>query len=294
MAAMINRRTFSCRSAAVVGGAVLAPSRRASADRPVAPDGRMRFGLVTYRWGEEMSLQTLIDVCEISGIAGVELRTGHKHGIEPTLSPSERIEVKKRFNDSSVTLVGYGSNAQFHEADSDKVKANIELTKKYVRLMHDCGGSGVKVKPNGFPRNVSREKTIEQIGEALNEIAEYGHGYGQQIRVEAHGRGTQEIEIMKSILEVADHENARLCWNCNAVDVAGKGLEHNFRSVQKYLGATVHVHELGIGDYPYAELMNLLARADYQGWVLLEAGGNPGNTVEALRNQVSLFTEMTR
>ena len=78
--------------------------------------------------------------------------------------------MKKRFADSPVTLVGYGSNAEYHAADAQEVKDNIELTKKYVDLMADCGGSGVKVKPNGFPKDVSREKTIEQIGKALNVV----------------------------------------------------------------------------------------------------------------------------
>jgi hypothetical protein len=50
--------------------------------------------------------------------------------------------------------------------------------------MHDCGGSGIKVKPNAFAPGVPRVKTIEQIGNALNELAQYGEGYGQQIRLE--------------------------------------------------------------------------------------------------------------
>ena len=131
----------------------------------------MKFGLVTYLWGKDMDLPTLLDVCEKSGVLGVELRTQHAHGVEPVLSKVQRAEVRKRFADSPVELVGYGSNAQYHENDPAKLKANIALTKDYLRLMHDCGGSGVKVKPNGFVNDVPREKTIEQIGLALNEVA---------------------------------------------------------------------------------------------------------------------------
>ena len=43
----------------------------------------MRFGLVTYLWGKDMDLPTLLDVCEKSGVLGVELRTQHAHGVEP-------------------------------------------------------------------------------------------------------------------------------------------------------------------------------------------------------------------
>ena len=98
--------------------------------------------------------------------------------------------------------------------------------------MHDCGGTGVKVKPNGFPADVPREKTIEQIGRALNEVAAYGEGYGQQIRVEVHGGGTSKLPVIKAIFDVADHPNVTVCWNSNNEDLRGKGLPHNFNIVK--------------------------------------------------------------
>jgi sugar phosphate isomerase/epimerase len=288
----ITRRSFFHRSALVAGGAAVGSQPLASIANAASNAGGMQFGLVTYLWGKDMDLPTLIDVCEKSDIRGVETRTEHKHGVEPRLSKAERNEVKKRFADSSVTLVGYGSNAQYHEADPAKVKANIELTKQYIHLMHDCGATGVKVKPNGFPKDVSREKTIEQIGKSLNTVAKYGEDFGQQIRVEVHGKGTQEIEVMKAIFEVADHQNATICWNSNDVDLDGQGLEHNFNLVKDRFGATVHVRELNLGDYPYADLMKLFQQIDYNGWILLEARTNPKDKVAALIEQRKVFESM--
>ncbi len=179
----ISRRSMIASSAAIAAAAGLGSSGNLLA-RPQnvlqgAAGSEMSFGLVTYQWGKDMDLPSLIEACEKSGLTGVELRTEHRHAVEPSLSKVERDDVRKRFEASSVELVGYGSNAQFHEADPDKVKANIELTKQYIQLMHECGGSGVKVKPNGFAKDVPHEKTIEQIGKALNEVAEYGEKYGQ-------------------------------------------------------------------------------------------------------------------
>ena len=255
-------------------------------------DGDMSFGLVTYQWGKDLDLPTLIDTCEKSGLTGVELRTEHRHAVEPALSKAERDAVRKRFEGSSIELIGYGSNAQFHEADADKVKANIELTKQYIQLMHDCGGSGVKVKPNGFVKDVPHEKTIEQIGKALNEVAEYGQQYGQQIRVEVHGAGTQELPVMKAIFDVASHPNVAVCWNSNAEDLKGEGLEHNFNLVQDRFGATVHVRELTLGDYPYDELFRLFKGIKYAGWILLEAREEPADKVAALIEQRLAFEKL--
>ena len=253
---------------------------------------KMKFGLVTYLWGQHMDLPTVISACEKSGMTGVELRTQHKHGVEPSLSKAERAEVRKRFENSSVELVGYGSNAEFHANDPEKVKANIELTKQYVQLMADCGGSGVKVKPNGFVKDVPREKTIEQIGRALNEVAAYGQQYGQQIRVEVHGAGTSELPVIRDIFKIADHPNVKVCWNSNGEDLKGDGLEANFRMVKDRFGDTCHVRELDSTDYPYDKLMKLFRDIDYAGWILLEARTDPTDKVAAMTEQRKLFEKL--
>ncbi len=288
----IDRREF-VRTSIGLGAAALSISMPRTAPA-ASTTSKMRLGLVTYLWGKDMDLPTLIKSCEDSGLEGVETRTQHAHGVEPSLSKAQRMEVKQRFADSPVTLVGYGSNAQYHEADPAKLKHNIELTKQYIHLMHDCGATGVKVKPNGFPKDASREETIEQIGKALNEVAAYGADYGQKIRVEVHGRGTSELPVMKAIFDIADHPNAGVCWNSNNADLEGEGLEHNFNLVKDRLADTVHIRELNMGDYPYQELFSLFVGIDYSGWILLEARTKPSDKVAAMREQLEVFQAMVK
>nr|WP_271895395.1 TIM barrel protein [Rubripirellula sp.] len=287
------RRQFLKTSiAAAVGTGTLPSFANAFAPPNNAPSG-MRFGLVTYLWGKDMDLPTLLNVCEKSGVMGVELRTQHAHGVEPVLSKAQRAEVKKRFADSPVELVGYGSNAHYHENDPAKVKANVALTKDYIRLMHDCGATGVKVKPNGFVKDIPREKTIHQIGMALNEVAKFGDALGQQIRVEVHGRGTSELPVVRDIFKVATHPNATVCWNSNEIDLQGEGLTGNFDMVKDRFGDTVHIRELNEGKYPYSDLMKKFKAMNYSGWILLEARTNPSDKVAALIEQRKIFEQMT-
>ena len=287
------RRKFITTSIAATAGLSLLPRYAEALDTAKTPAQKMQLGLVTYLWGKDMDLPTLLDVCEKSGVMGVELRTQHAHGVEPVLSKAQRAEVKKRFADSPVELVGYGSNAQYHENNPAKVKANIALTKEYIRLMHDCGGSGVKVKPNGFAKDVPREKTITQIGLALNEVAKFGDALGQQIRVEVHGRGTSELPVIRDIFKVATNPNATVCWNSNDVDLQGGGLAENFDMVKDRFGDTVHIRELNVGKYPYADLMKRFKAMNYSGWILLEARTNPTDKVAALIEQRQIFEQMT-
>jgi len=256
------------------------------------PGSKMRFGLVTYLWGKDWNLPTLIHNCEVTNVLGVELRTQHAHGVESNLNAPQRRDVKKRFADSPVTLIGLGTNFAFHYADPAKLQKNINGAKQYIVLSHDVGGSGVKVKPNDLPDSVPVEKTIVQIGKSLNELGRFAAGYGQEIRVEVHGRKTSPLPVIKQIFDIVSRPNVGICWNSNPQDLQGRGLEYNFNLVKDRFGATVHVRELNIGKYPYQRLMNLFVKMDYKGWILLEARTKPKDRVKALAEQRVLFEQM--
>ncbi|MFP6596984.1 MAG: TIM barrel protein [Candidatus Hydrogenedentota bacterium] len=282
-----TRREFISQSLLAAAALAVAPSQIASATPP-----GMKFGLVTYLWGEKWDLPTLIANCEASEVLGVELRTTHSHGVERDLTMKERKDVKKRFNDSPITMVGIGSNENFDSPDPRKLKRAIEATKEFIVLSSDVGGSGVKVKPNSFHDDVEHAVTIEQIGKSLNELGAFGADHGQEIRLEVHGQ-CQRLPIIKQIMDIADHPNVAVCWNSNPDDLVDGGLESNFDLVKDRFGATAHVRELNIGDYPYPELMNLFVDMNYQGWVLLEARTKPADPIAALIEQRELFTRLT-
>jgi len=252
----------------------------------------MKFGLVTYQWGKDWDLPTLIAYCEKAGYPGVELRTQHAHKVETNLTAAQRAEVKKRFADSSVICIGYGSNFEFHSPDPLILRQNIEQTKEYIRLCKDIGASGIKVKPNTLPEEVEREKTIAQIAASLNEVGKFAQDFGQLIRVECHGSITQEIPNMRAIFEQVTGKNVKMCWNSNETDINAPGLEANFNSIKQWIGDTTHVRDLQVNDYPYQELFRLLAGINYRGWVLLESSAPVTDTVVAMKEQLSLFNKM--
>ena len=287
-----SRRAFLERSSKAAAGVVAGAWVSSRVQPALAEASGMRFGLVTYQWGRDWNLPTLLRNCHRAGANGVELRVDHAHGVSPSLNARQRAEVKLRFQNSPVELVGFGTNWAFHFPDQDRLKQEIEGAKAHVVLSQDCGGSGVKVKPNALLEDVPKEKTIEQIGTSLNKLGAFAEDHGQTIRVEVHGRETQQLPVMKRIFDVADHPAVKVCWNCNDEDLDGEGLEHNFNLVKDRFGKTAHVREFNEGDYPYAELMRLFADMDYDGWILMEARTEPTDRIEALAKQRKLFDEL--
>lgn len=285
----ISRRNFIYQAATT--GAGIAAYGALNSFHPVA--GNMKFGLVTYQWGHDWDLPTLISNCEKTGLLGVELRTQHAHKVESNLTKQQRLEVKKRFEDSPVTCIGYGSNFEYHSPEPAELRKNIEQTKVYIQLCKDIGATGIKVKPNNLPASVPKEKTIAQIAASFNEIGKFAAGLGQLVRVEVHGHLTQELPNMKAIFDQVTEPNVKICWNCNPEDLLPPGLEANFNSVKKWFGDTVHVRELNIGDYPYQQLMDLFNGMHYNGWILLEARTEPADRISAMKEQLTVFRKMT-
>lgn len=253
----------------------------------------MKLGLVTYMWGAEWDVPTIIKNCAATGFEGVELRSTHKHGVEVTLTKEQRTAIKQQFDDSPVKFVGPGSACEYHNQDHGVVQQNIELTKKFVELSSDIGGSGVKVRPNGFVKGEDRDKTIERMGLALRECGKFAADFNQEIRVEVHGHGTQEPAVMKQILETADHPRVVACWNSNPGELVGGSLSHSFNLLKAKLGSTVHIHDLYDKAYPYRELFTLLRANGFAGYCLSESPPTT-DAVRVMHYYKALWDEFTR
>ena len=269
-----NRRDFF--KTAGLGAGALALLNRAALPAAQAKPAtfltgtpKMKLGLVTYNLAQDWSIDTIIKNCDAAGFQGVELRTTHAHKVELALGKEEREQVKQRFARSKVQLMGLGSTFDYHTPDADKLKKDIAATKEYILLARDVGAGGVKVRPNGFPKDVPKEKTLEQIGKALREIGEFGADHAVQIRLEIHGSGTALVPHIKTILDVAGHKNVGACWNCNDSDLDGQGFDPNFDLVKDKI-FEVHMRDLCLEDYPFRKLLARLNGIGYAGFCLAE------------------------
>jgi sugar phosphate isomerase/epimerase len=253
------------------------------------PDAVLHLGLVTYNLARDWDLETLLARCEEAGLEGVELRTTHAHGVEPSLGPEERRRVRARFAGTPVRLVGLGTTCEYHALDPAEVEANVRMTMAFVDLAADLGCPGVKVRPNGDQEKagVPRAATLRQIGRALYRCGEYAARRGVEIRLEMHGSVAAAVDIA-AILEAAEHHPAvRVCWNCNPVDVRDGSIADDFALLRGQIGL-VHIQELWNPAYPWAELFRLLRESGYDGFCLAEIPPSP-DPVRLLRYYRALF-----
>jgi len=253
----------------------------------------MKLGIVTYNIAKDWDVPTLIEKCKATGMEAVELRTTHNHGVEPTLSASQRAEVKKRFADSPVRLLSLGSVCEYHAADPAVVRQNIETCKEFVKLAADVGAVGVKVRPNGLQEPaVPRSKTLEQIGKALLECGQFAQDYGIGIWLEVHGRATCEPVNIRAIMDVADHPAVGVCWNSNMPDVVNGSVAPSFELLKRWI-RNAHINELCNEAYPWREFFSLLKGIGYQGYCLAEIAESK-DPERVLKYYRALWRELAR
>lgn len=265
---MIHRRRF------LGAGGVLSAGMLARPAQAAASPAKFKLGMVTYNIAANWDLPTTLKVCQSTGIAAVELRTTHKHGVEPSLSREQRLEVKKRFADSGVVCWGTGSVCEFHSPDPAVVRKNIETCKAFAELTRDIGGKGVKVRPNGLPKDVPVEKTLEQIGKSLIECGRAAADAGVEIWVEVHGPGTSHPPHVETFMKQCGHPAVGLTWNSNATDIKDGSVAEYFKLLRPWI-KSCHINTLysdAAGKYPYRELFRLLRETGYDRYTLIELG----------------------
>ncbi len=292
-----SRRRFLARGLSVAAGAAATAALTSCDSLPIAglssSPTRTRFGFTTYQWGRDWDIPRLIDNCTKAQAYGVELRTSqsYAHGVELELDIRQRAEVKKRFADSPVTLVGVATSERFDSPDPAKLKTAIENAKAYILLSRDIGASGVRVFPNSFHEGIPRDQTIAQIGQAVNIVGRFAGDCGQQVRLEAHGN-VGELPTLKAIMEYVDQPSVALKLNSDKRDAQGDRFSHNFNLVKNYLGDTLHLHNLKDAAFPYQLQMDLLVEMGWTGWQLLEVSDKVPDRLAALIEQRQIWDQM--
>ena len=226
------------------------------------------LGLVTYNVAKDWDLETLLRLVREAGLEGVEFRTTHAHGVERTLTPALRADVRKKCADAGLLQTSLGSVCEFHSADPAVVRRNVEDCREWVLLAKDIGARGVKVRPNGLPKDVPEEKTLEQIGRALAQCGAFAKDHGVEIWVEVHGDETKVPARMRRIMDVCSTPSVGLTWNSNDTDVADGSVAASFALLRPFIRCC-HITDLRSG-YPYRELFALLQQSGFTGFTLCE------------------------
>lgn len=293
--APLNRRSFVARTSLLAGAVTVWKGGRAVVEAaPAAGPARRLYelGTVTYNLGRNWDLDRLLEMCEKTDFRAVELRTTHRHEVEPELTGEQRREVRRRFERTPVKLICLGTACEFHSPEREEVQRNIELTNRFIELAADVGAPGVKVRPNGIPGGVPVETTLRQIGRALQEVARTAEKHQVGVWMEVHGRESSHPLHVKKMIDYCGHPLVGVTWNSNRTDLKDGSVRPYFELLRPHI-QNVHINELH-SEYPYEELFALLRETGYDAYTLAEVPEAEGDPERFMRYYRKLWEALSR
>lgn len=272
-----SRKEFIRTSAIALAGLICAPSLAAP-----SKDRRLAFSTLGC---PDWDLNRIMDFASQYGYSGIEVR-GIQRELDLTKckefsTPAARKETMKRMRAKGLQFVNLGSSANLHTAAPAERTKQLDEAKRFIDLANELNCPYVRVFPNNFPKDSTKEATIALIADGLKELGKYAGDSGVRVLMETHGDLVRKDDLI-SIMNQTDTKNTGLIWDIsNMWTVTGEDITNVYDALKPYL---YHVHLkdakknegkldyvfLGKGDVPIMSAIELLAKNNYKGYYSFE------------------------
>jgi sugar phosphate isomerase/epimerase len=215
------------------------------------------------------------------GYQGIELR-----GLEgemdltkrPEFSALRIAETRRSLADRGLVVTDLGASAKMHERDSVKRAAQLDEARRFINLAHDLGVPWIRVFPDEYLPDESRESTQQRIGETLAQLGTFANGSGVGVLMESHGALTDSPSIAAIMKAAGGAPNVGLVWDTHHTVVEGhekpadtwaalgKWVHHTHIKDSVAQGNDRHYVLLGQGTVGVRAIVQALVQGGYDGF----------------------------
>ena len=239
----------------------------------------MKLGISTLGC-PDWTLAQILERVKSYGYTGVEMR-GLGPDVDLTQSPAfatreAAAETKQAFAAAGLEIISIDTTARF--TDPAQTEAGMTEAQKGIDLAVQMGASFVRVFPGSFPETVTRTAAVRSLAECLATLGDYAEKSGDVcVVLETHDSFSTGRQVADA-LEQAGHVRAGALWDMNHPYRQGEAPGESYAALAPFL-KLVHVKDgtaasgytlLGEGDVPVREILGLLKRGGYDGYVNLE------------------------
>ena len=231
----------------------------------------------------DWTFHQIVDFATQHNYDGIEVR-GILREMEltkcPEFSAQNRQATMQLMKDNNLRFVDLGSSCTLHFEGEERLK-NINEGKRFIDLAHDIDCPYIRVFPNLFPKERSKEASMELISKGLLQLGEYAKGSGVKVLVESHG-DLVHIADLQTVMQAAAHPNTGMVWDvANMWTTTGELPSDVYAGLKKYInhvhikdaiktGDTITYKLLGEGEVPIWPAIDLLYKNGYTGYYSFE------------------------
>lgn len=273
----VTRRKFLHRSAVLLGTAIAGSSF----------DNRKRLPLLSFSTlgCPDWTFQQIVDFAGAHAYKGIELR-GIQRELDLTKcavfsTEQSRANTVSLMKEKGLRFAGLGSSAALHFGEGVERNKNLDEARRFIDLAQQIDCPYVRVFPNNFPKNQSRDETIELITKGLQELGSYAQGSNVSVLMETHGDLVKTSDL-ETIIRSADGAHTGLVWDiANMWSVTREPPTQVYQKLKKYIRHT-HIKDgmladgklnytlLGQGEVPVSEAIAALVKGGYKGYYSFE------------------------
>jgi len=225
-------------------------------------------------------IEQIVQFAREYGYDGVELRGVGSQHISLEVSPQERREIKKFFEDNWIEIACISAYTRFASPSEEERRMNIDTLVQYCDLAKEIGAPIVRSFVGNPPERVKEEEWLSYIPESLNEVGERIDSLGVTVVIETHDYFSTG-KLIGMLIERTNNKNIKALWDVWHPYRMGESPEETLDYLRNYL---VHTHikdakkvndqwQLvlpGGGDIPLVKIVGLLKSIGYNGYLSFE------------------------
>lgn len=234
----------------------------------------MRFAFSTLGV-PALPVDQVVRLASEHGYHGVELRASDEEPVHTGLSAGERAQVAEQFAKAGVEILTVASYAKVAAAGDDGPV--LDEIGAAMTLAADLGASFVRVFPGGGDLAVAEADAL--AARRLAAVAPVAEDLGVRVLLETHDSHRGGADAAR-VLGTVGHRGVGAIWDVMHTWLAGEQPSGTYPVLSPYLGY-VQVKDiasatdstplpLGAGVLPLAETVEVLSRADWDGWLCWE------------------------
>lgn len=274
----------------------------------------MKISVSSYSFQQYISLGKMTQFDTVAkahelGFSGIEFTELQCDSQEKRIALAEKI--KKKAEELGMEIVAYTVSANLYQENDDDLRLEIENTKAKLDVAKALGARLMrhdvvyKLGKNGASRSFGL--MLPRIANAAREIAEYGKKLGIKTCTENHGFIAQDSYRVEALFNAVNHENYGLLVDFGNFLCAD---EDPALAVSRVAPYAIHVHAkdmrvcdekngstqlmtrgakhlvftaIGCGDVPIKRCLQIMKRAEYEGYVSIEYEGRE-DAIEGIKS----------
>jgi sugar phosphate isomerase/epimerase len=225
-------------------------------------------------------LDHVLSLAQSNNISGLELRTADDEFTHVGLTAAERRTLRSRIEDAGLEILAVNSYVKLCAVEEQPLEAHLELAA-------DLGARGVRVFPGdevpepGHPTHSDAADDSPTAGEirALDRVTTAPTDVRILLEThDSHSAGARMAALCKLLDAEAPAHNAKVIWDSAHTWSHGETPAEALELLKPWIDFVQIKDEdssagykpvaIGAGDYPIAELLNVLQGSDY--WLSLE------------------------